>query len=443
MWTSTLVLTATFVAEKIVTFRNYFQLVPLTTLGIGYGCFQGGIIQFGIDQLTDASTNEIKSFINWYVWGFISSGVLANYISKCADKLIAPFCLSVTLSVVASLVFICNHVLIKEPVTQNPFKLIYHVVKYAKEHKFPRLRSAFTYCEDDIPSRIDLSKAKYGGPFTTEQVEDVKTFFRVLGLVLVAGAVFGITNEYDFHIIIVGKVIAEYANTYQFGKCSYTFLFTDTRYITVVFLIPLNEFLLDPIFHRCLPSNRRYWKVSFGMALQVARYAVLVTLVTLSRQHYIKADKLSDNLTHPCMFQDSFINLATIPYEYRYYVLPEFIHAISHIMILVGAIEFLCSQVPYSMKGVIVGLLYTSYVLALVLDKGILRIFKITSPSWNTETLFSCGFWYLQLKAIFMLIIFLSIVLFSIVYKRRKREDVLPNEQIFAERYYSRKLQCL
>ena len=48
----------------------------------------------------------------------------------------------------------------------------------------------------------------------------------------------------------------------------------------------------------------------------------------------------------------------------------------------------------------------------------------------------SCGFWYgLTLLAIEGTA---GIVLHLILktYKRRKREDVLPNEHIFAERYY-------
>ena len=40
--------------------------------------------------------------------------------------------------------------------------------------------SAFTYCEDELPSRMDLGKEKYGGPFTTEPVEDVKAFYGIL-----------------------------------------------------------------------------------------------------------------------------------------------------------------------------------------------------------------------------------------------------------------------
>ena len=30
--------------------------------------------------------------------------------------------------------------------------------------------SAFTYCEDEVPSGLDIVKTKYGGPFTTAQM---------------------------------------------------------------------------------------------------------------------------------------------------------------------------------------------------------------------------------------------------------------------------------
>ena len=58
----------------------------------------------------------------------------------------------------------------------NPYKEVVKVVKFARRHKVPIRRSAFTYWEDDIPTGLDLGKSKYGGPFTTDQVENVKTF---------------------------------------------------------------------------------------------------------------------------------------------------------------------------------------------------------------------------------------------------------------------------
>ena len=57
--------------------------------------------------------------------------------------------------------------------------------------------------------------------------------------------------------------------------------------------------------------------------------------------------------------------------------------------------------------------------------------------------MFSCEFWYLLIKLIFLLAVIVSFLLVAVCYRKRKRDDVLPNEQIFAERYYSKKLQCM
>ena len=69
----------------------------------------------------------------------------------------------------------------------NPYKLIFRVLHYSWKHKYPERRSALTYWEEDIPSRIDLGMNKYGGPFTVEEVEDVKTVFRLLPIIFCTG----------------------------------------------------------------------------------------------------------------------------------------------------------------------------------------------------------------------------------------------------------------
>ena len=63
-------------------------------------------------------------------------------------------------------------------------KIIYQVLKFAAKHKAPLNRSALTYWEEDVPSRMDLGKSRYGGPFTTEQVEDVKSILRLFAMSL-------------------------------------------------------------------------------------------------------------------------------------------------------------------------------------------------------------------------------------------------------------------
>ena len=77
-----------------------------------------------------------------------------------------------------------------EPPAANPYRLVYRVIKFASQHKVPLRRSAFTYCEDELPSRLDLGKSKYGGPFTTQQVEDVKAFLGILKILVAVGPAF-------------------------------------------------------------------------------------------------------------------------------------------------------------------------------------------------------------------------------------------------------------
>ena len=64
---------------------------------------------------------------------------------------------------------------------------MYNVLNFARKQKYLLQLSAFTYGDNYIPTRIDFAKERYGGPFTTEQVESVKTSLRILLLLLALG----------------------------------------------------------------------------------------------------------------------------------------------------------------------------------------------------------------------------------------------------------------
>ena len=159
--------------------------------------FSGGsaclvtVFQLGLDQMPDASSTGITSYIMWFFTIFFLGlwiansmfGVLllcTNY-SLQTSGLLPVLCMCVLLS---SLFLFGDKWLIIEPKTPQCLKSIYRVVKFAAKHKAPLNRSALTYWEENIPSRLDLGKSKYGGPFTIEQLEDVKSFFRLLLLFL-------------------------------------------------------------------------------------------------------------------------------------------------------------------------------------------------------------------------------------------------------------------
>ena len=439
MWTSALVITVLCIAvdESIDPSASYSQLFFLAALGLGYGCFQANVIQFGIDQLTDSSTNEIISFINWYCWTFVTSGAVTNYISECLGEVgtfIAPLYLCIALSIVAISLFMCNNVLIKEPVTENPFKLIHRVLKYARKHKRPQLRSAFTYCEDYIPSRIDFGKRKYGGPFTTEQVEDVKTFFKIIGMTIIGGGVFGMTDEYSLFTNHDLKSLVQ---------CSSTYAFTNTYYITVAIVIPVYELFFHPLFQRCLPTISSNWKVCIGMILQVGRYIVYIILtatVTHIDYHSTNATvNLFGNTTDYCSLQDiNNVPITMHTHAAMLFSIPGVISGLSYVLILTGAIQFLCAQVPYSMKGLMLGIYYGSMVVFLVISGVISDLFTLKSSLWKPDSLLTdCQFWYLMVKLAFQIIAVIGMSVAGLLYKKRKREDVLPNEHVFAEKYYA------
>ena len=71
MWGGFMLVTASSVIAQFVdAYNNINSYVSgaLMVIGTtGFGGFQANIIQFGIDQLHDASTSEITSFIAWYV----------------------------------------------------------------------------------------------------------------------------------------------------------------------------------------------------------------------------------------------------------------------------------------------------------------------------------------------------------------------------------------
>ena len=187
------------------------QVILTIVVGLGMAGLVANIMQLGLDQLIDASSTDICSFISWCVWLYFLAYIVAEfsqqYLCGIYDLPLSFLFESLTITVVVLSDVACNHWLVKEPVTQNPLKLIYQVLRYAVKNKYPHMRSAFTYWEDKPYSRIDLGKRKYGGPFTTEQVEDVKTFFQLLAI-LFAGILINVmmmdkvlSHRVDWHTI--------------------------------------------------------------------------------------------------------------------------------------------------------------------------------------------------------------------------------------------------
>ena len=423
----------------------FYKILTVSLIFIqafGLGGFQANIIQFGVDQLNDASTTEITSFVAWYTWTFISSNATISFTDAltCLDSkyyLIGPLLIVTCLTIVVSTNYLFSNQIIKEPVTQNPFKLIYKVVGYAIRNKYPRQRSAVTYWEDYLPSRLDFGKIKYGGPFTTEQVEDVKMFFKILGIAFIASILVSM-NNHRLHADYFSKLLANgnYPEDRFLRQCFDKDFYNNIYAITGLLFIPLNEILLYPLFYRCIVI-KSHCKYLLGTFLQLAGFTILITLITYSRSKYIETSGLTHNHTIQCLFHPKSTSLNNVAADYRWFALADYFFALSDTMFIIGTIEFYCAQVPYSMKGLMAGSYYGLLGLCHMFHYGLSQIFRAKLHIWETKTIFSCGFWYLLTKIVLTITVMSMFALLVKYHKKRKREDILPNEHIFAEQYYS------
>ena len=165
----------------------------------------------------------------------------------------------------------------------------------------------------------------------------------------------------------------------------------------------------------------------------LARQTAVLTLVTIARKNY-DTDVLNNhtNTTLHCVLQEPTGVLGTY-IDYRWTAMLNLMNAFSDLMMIIGVLEFVCAQVPYFMKGLVAGATYGLLLVYTSILSGIDQLFSNSSFKWGTGVI-NCGFWYSVSVLSFLMI---TIILAFKFYKRRKREDVLPNEQIFAERYYS------
>ena len=218
---------------------------------------------------------------------------------------------------------------------KNPYKIILEVIKYAWNNKYPENRSALTYWENEIPSRIDLGKKKYEGPFLEEIVEDVKTFWRIVAMVLATAG---------FHILIF-LVILSTGDYMQYLKGAnsdnHSFWLRNAFYFGILIFIPLVEFVIIPLFPKI-----EYFILNSLRMIGVAYILLLVSMLFMIIIDVIGNYQTPGEFTCPLRYFDfdHELNLS-----YLVYIIPL---SLSSIIMTIGSVyvfEFICSQAPIYM----------------------------------------------------------------------------------------------
>ena len=368
----------------------------------GYTSFKANIVQYNIDQLVGASADELSAVIYWHSVAVPISFTIFE-LGRCAlssdsFSLMAFIFGGMAISIVLVTHTFFKHKLENVSLIKNPIRLILRVLYYAKKHKYPENRSALTYWEEEVPSRLDLGKRKYGGPFTEEEVEDVKTVFRMLPLLI---AVVGLTSTDEVYHWIMSGLIQK--PQLKYGSCLISIEFG--KFITSVVLFAFYLLLLQPLFTRYIP--RMLLRIGAGL---------FFSLTTVLSKFIIFLFEASD-ATNAILFTTSWL------------IIPQILYGIAFALIIPATLEFTVAQSPVQMRGIMVGMWLASMGVGYLINVNPKYFFHC-----ENEFICTSPYYYLTKSAVALLILVLFFVLAK-WYKFRVRENEINVHRIAEDHY--------
>ena len=456
--------------DVVSTKLSYLYLVPLLFVVSGLALFQSNILQYGTDQLDFASSEVLSSFAFWYYWTCFlppwgallpTTLLLANNADRGTLGLALLAVIAVVFLFLVCITVCCcychrevrmNH----SDVHDNPVRLIWGVVQFATKKKEHIFRSAFTY--NEMPSRLDLAKQRYGGPFTTREVEDVKSFWQLLTL-LISLIGFQLRDDTTFLSI---ESVGFYPNLWTPADFPW-----NVPALVIVVCIPVYQLVIRPFFSKYIPGMLTRMKIGLVFVLLSLLATTVISenvlLMNERETHYFfnnsenqfcdvhicTADIIGNfstktpsfrsvvyqdwnyyecNITDGCVHHEYFLysplSEPVISWLLR---IPQALNGLANMLVFLTVLEFIFAQAPQRMQGLLVGLWYA---------------LQSINVAIGITGYFSCITFYWQYYAIKTVLFFLSTLLFLCVsrkYKYRKLdEDIDVNIQQEIEQAFER-----
>ena len=268
----------------------------------------------------------------------------------------------------------------------NPYKLIYRVLKFTSKNKYPAavgIREANTYCDKRKPIRMDFAKKRFGGPFENSEVEDVKTFFRLLYILSTLVPVFMLELPVSDVVFSTFTLHSGTAASSQNTSCSVQWVLLGgggLSYCSLVICLPVYIYLMFSVFLNRTPRML----VRIGTFFFLFIMAVASLLVVDSAGHLIL--HIQNKTDIECMFVQSIIPnkvdviSETLNLHWSLLIIPNLLIGIAPNLLLASVLEFISAQTPHTMKGLMGGVLFAL--------RGLSRLFSamVIIP-------FSLGFW--------------------------------------------------
>ena len=445
-------------------------------LGVGgVAGFEANVVQFGLDQLIDDSSRRLSFFLHFLVWvrqtGY-GLAIVPLTLLNCDEKTgslrfqgsfqFIPLGVFVLLTI-PPLVFLVRmrNGFYRELGNINPYKMVVRIIGYAMKNRHPqRRRSAFFYYYGLNPGRLDFAKIHYGGPYDTEDVENVKTLLQILVVIVCVGPVFILkvaTSYFMYqHLVehLVDTSLTTDASCYTFWPLMGS---GNQMNLITILLFPVYVFIIFKLL-KSIP------KILLRLLIGIVMVTLCLTSILLAEivGHFSSRGDAA-NKTMTCALgvsgKDS-NEQNSLDMHWGALVAPSVLYGLASPIILTSVFEFICAQSPKSMTGLLVGtFFFVEGVFELVgtlimVPFSIRTLWRYEGPTTNdNDTLAAmeyrdfyeypnesvsmattsyhhaplssvvCEMWYL---AIVVTLGFVGILLFSVAarkYKYRKREE--------------------
>ena len=330
----------------VSTLSNSLLTIASIVVNFGATCYLATMLPFLTDQIIGATSDELSAVVQWYFWagrlGFALSDIGFGALIYIKFQLIGPgiaLIFAVPLAVIIISDCLCQQWLDRTHKVTNPIKLIIQVLNYTRKHRYPERRSAFTYIDEEQPTRMDYGKEKFGGPFTEEEVEDVKTVLRLFPMVLCLTLSMDVSSNVQLSFL-PSNVFP--VNVLNYGLQSWFFS---------LILIPLYQLFVRPCIRNCSPTMLRCFGIS--LVLYTLSYLVLQALEVYGK---IVESNNKQQLYLTCSpFNITIQSDGLIAWYWK--SVPFLLYGIGRTLCNILLLEFILAQSPEKMKGLAFGVM--------------------------------------------------------------------------------------
>ena len=427
MWLGSVLSTLSLVIAMVSTLYDrhgdpWISVFSKAVMGAGLGAFQANIIQFGIDQLSEVSSTDITHFVTWYSGMLFAGGIILFFIGNCTTEYARILVVNVCLTLALCLNFLFSHLLVKEQANDNPLPLIWKILQYSIKHK-SQWQRILSLPKHRMLSRFNVAKQIYGGPFTSEQVEDVKTFFRVITIIATCVlACSGVVNVGYARVQLMTHLQNwPLRNDTSLASCYIKQSLTYSDYICVVTVLLFYKNIVQPLLYNVIPRVN----ITMRFLLSIFLFFIAILgLLGIELAAYFHHTKIH------CVYQGiegipNTGNQVVYPVKYHWIIIPGIAYGLFMFLSILSVIEFVCAQAPFNMKGLMLGTVYILIGFCSLIQTAISTPFLYKPQlAWEKAPL-TCGIWYFMLQGAIVIVGFVVAVVMIKQYKLRERNSVL------------------